>query len=229
MLNHPRLRAFVIIPLLINVLVFGALLTVSVNLVASTMDHWMSAIPDWLSFLRWIVWPIIIVALALVSGYAFTAVALLIASPFNGLLAEKVEEITTGQPVQGAEGLAGAIALVPRAILRELQKFAYYLPLLLLVLIASFIPGINALSPLLWFLLGAWMMGVQYVDYPMDNHMHDFKDVKEACRNRRLSSLGFGGLVSLMAGIPVLNFFVVPAAVCGATLFWCEELRSEIR
>lgn len=226
MLNHRGLRAFVIIPLLINIVVFGSLITLSVNLVASTMDHWMSAIPDWLSFLRWIIWPIIIIALALVTGYAFTAVALLIASPFNGLLAEKAEEIITGKPVQGPEGLAGALALIPRALLRELQKFTYYLPLLVLALIASFIPGINAFSPLLWLLLGAWMMGVQYVDYPMDNHMLDFKDVKEACRGRRLSSLGFGGLVSLMASIPLLNFFVVPAAVCGATLFWCEELQS---
>jgi CysZ protein len=73
------------------------------------------------------------------------------------------------------------------------------------------------------------MMAVQYVDYPMDNHMTDFADLKEVLRERRLSSLGFGGLVALMSGIPVVNFFVVPAAVCGATLFWCEELADEHR
>ncbi len=92
------------------------------------------------------------------------------------------------------------------------------------VLLLSFIPGVNAVAPVLWFLLGAWMMSIQFVDYPMDNHQLGFADVKEAVRSRRLSSMGFGGLVALCAAIPVVNFFVVPAAVVGATLLWVEEL-----
>jgi CysZ protein len=115
---------------------------------------------------------------------------------------------------------------VPRAILREISKLLYYLPMALFVLIATFIPVLNAVSPLLWFLLGAWMMSLQFLDYPMDNHRLSFNDVKEAARERRLSSMGFGGLVALCTGIPVVNFFIVPAAVVGATLLWCEELRE---
>jgi CysZ protein len=38
--------------------------------------------------------------------------------------------------------------------------------------------------------------------------------------------MGFGGLVALCASIPIVNFFVVPAAVVGATLLWCEELNQ---
>jgi CysZ protein len=60
----------------------------------------------------------------------------------------------------------------------------------------------------------------------MDNHQRSFAQVKAAVRSRRLTSLGFGGLVALCTGIPLVNFFVVPAAVVGATLLWCEELRS---
>lgn len=227
LLKHPRLRAFVIVPLLINTVIFATLITLSINAVSSTLDGWMNAIPEWLSFLRWIIWPIIGIALALITGYLFSAVAIIIASPFNNLLAEKTEEIVTGREVQGPEGFAAAIASFPGAIMRELTKFAYYLPLLLLVVIATLIPGVNTLSPLLWFIFGAWMMSVQYVDYPMDNHQLGFGEVKQRCRSRRMTSLGFGGVVSLMAGIPILNFFVVPAAVCGATLYWCEELDSQ--
>ena len=115
---------------------------------------------------------------------------------------------------------------VPRGILRELYKLLYYLPMFAVVLILTFIPVLNAASPLLWFLLAAWMMSLQFVDYPMDNHQLSFADVKEAVRSRRLSSMGFGGVVALMASIPVLNFFVVPSAVVGATLFWCEQLQN---
>jgi CysZ protein len=70
------------------------------------------------------------------------------------------------------------------------------------------------------------MMSIQFVDNPMDNHQRSFADVKEAVRSRRLSSLGFGGLVALCTGIPLVNFFVVPAAVVGATLLWAEELAA---
>ena len=223
LLRHPRLRAFVVIPLLINIVVFATLITLSINAVGATMESWIGAIPDWLS---WLIWPIVGITLALITGYLFTAVAILVASPFNGLLAEKVEEIITGQPVQGPETIAQTFMIFPRSLAREFSKLLYYLPRLIFVFIISWIPPVSSVAPIIWFLLGAWMMAVQYVDYPMDNHQLSFKDVKEVLREQRLSSLGFGGFVALVSGIPLLNFFVIPAAVCGATLFWCEELSG---
>ncbi|MEM1188778.1 MAG: sulfate transporter CysZ [Pseudomonadota bacterium] len=225
MLRHPRLRPFVIIPLTINVLIFGSLIGWGFSRLVDVVNSWMAWLPEWLSFLEWILWPIIGIAVALITGYAFTAMALLIASPFNALLAEKAEELITGRPVEGLEGIGAAVASVPRGIFRELAKLIYYLPMAGLVLILSFIPAVNAFAPILWFLLGAWMMSLQFVDYPMDNHQFSFRDVRLAVADRRLSSLGFGGLVAACASIPIVNFFVVPAAVVGATILYVEELR----
>jgi len=226
MLTHPSLRLFVIVPLLINIVIFGSLIGMGFSYLSDLMDSWMSYIPDWLGFITWIIWPLIVLTVSLISGYLFTSVALVIASPFNALLAEKAEELVTGKPVDALEGLGAALLALPRGIVREISKLIYYVPMAALVLILSFIPGLNAVAPVLWFLLGAWMMSIQFVDYPMDNHQLSFADVKEAVRRRRLSSMGFGGLVALCAGIPVVNFFVVPAAVVGATLLWCEELSQ---
>jgi len=225
MLSHPRLRPFVIVPLIVNVVIFGSLISLGLGWLVDRVDSAIAWLPDWLAFLEWILWPLIGIAVALVTGYAFTAVALLIASPFNALLAEKAEELITGRPVAGLEGLGAAIASVPRGIFRELAKIIYYIPMALFVLILSFIPALNAIAPLLWFLLGAWMMSLQFVDYPMDNHQRSFRDVRIAVAERRLSSLGFGGLVAACASIPIVNFFVVPAAVVGATILYVEELR----
>ena len=224
MLTHPSLRLFVLVPLLVNILIFGSLIGVGLSYLVDIVDRWLGWIPDWLGFIEWILWPLIGITLSLVTGYLFTAVALVIASPFNGLLAEKAEELVTGQEVHGPEGLGQALLMVPRGIIRELAKLIYYLPMAAFVLLLSFIPVLNAVAPFLWFLLGAWMMSIQFVDYPMDNHQLSFGDVKEAVRRRRLSSMGFGGAVAICAGIPVVNFFVVPAAVVGATLLWCKEL-----
>jgi CysZ protein len=224
MLGHPALRLFVVVPLVVNIVIFGSLIGFGLSYLTEFMDRAMASIPEWLAFIEWILWPLIWLTLSLVTGYLFTAMALIIASPFNGLLAEKAEELVTGQPVQGPEGLTQALLLVPRGIFRELSKLIYYLPMAAFVLLLSFIPVINTVAPALWFLLGAWMMSIQFVDYPMDNHQLSFADVKEAVRSRRLSSMGFGGAVALCASIPLVNFFVVPAAVVGATLLWCKEL-----
>ena len=226
MLTHPRLRLFVLIPLAVNILIFGTLIGFGLSYLGDWTERWMGWIPDWLSFIEWILWPLIGIAVSLITGYLFTAVALIIASPFNSLLAEKAEEIITGQPVDSLEGFGAAIMEIPRAIIREISKLLYYLPMAAFVLLMTIIPGINIASPVLWFLLGAWMMSIQFVDYPVDNHRMDFGEVKEACRSRRLSSMGFGGAVALCTGIPIVNFFVVPAAVVGATLLWCEELSQ---
>ena len=225
MLTHPALRLFVLIPLVVNILIFGSLIGFGINYIDNLMDKWLAGIPDWLDFITWIIWPLIGITLSLVTGYLFTAVALIIASPFNALLAEKAEELITGKPVDSLEGFGAALLALPRGILREISKLLYYLPMAVFVLLVSFIPGINLVAPVLWLLLGAWMMSIQFVDYPMDNHQLSFADVKEAVRSRRLSSMGFGGLVALCTGIPIVNFFVVPAAVVGATLLWCEELN----
>jgi CysZ protein len=226
MLGHPSLRLFVLIPLVVNILIFGTLISLGFSYLAELMDSLLASIPDWLNFIQWILWPLIGLTVSLITGYLFTSVALIIASPFNALLAEKAEELVTGQAVDSLEGLGAALLAVPRGIMRELAKLIYYVPMAVFVLILSFIPGLNTVAPVLWVLLGAWMMSIQFVDYPMDNHQLSFADVKEAVRSRRLSSMGFGGLVALCTGIPIVNFFIVPAAVVGATLLWCEELRQ---
>ncbi len=223
LLNHSRLRPFVLVPLILNIVIFGSLLGVGFTVINDIMDRLLANIPQWLAFIEWILWPLIVVTAGLITGYLFTTVALIIASPFNALLAEKAEELVTGRPVESLEGMGAALLAIPRGVLRELRKLLYYIPMAIVALLLSFIPGVGAVA---WLLLGAWMMSIQFVDYPMDNHQRSFADVKEAVRSHRLSSLGFGGLVALCTGIPVVNFFVVPAAVVGATLLWCEELNQ---
>jgi CysZ protein len=205
MLSHPRLRPFVIVPLAVNVLIFGSLIGWGFSHLVAWIEGWMAWIPGWLEFIEWIIWPLIGLAVALVTGYLFTAVALLIASPFNNLLSEKAEELITGREVAGLEGLGAALMSVPRGIFREIAKLVYYIPMALFVLILSFIPAANAAAPFLWFLLGAWMMSLQFVDYPMDNHQQSFKG--GARRHRRAAPVQprLGGVVAVCAGIPIVT------------------------
>jgi len=226
MIFQPGLRRFVIVPLAANVVLFSLMGWALYEVTADFYDATMLTVPEWLQFLSWIITPLLWIIGGLLSGYASTLAVLMLTSPFHSLLAEKVEEWVTGESLPALDGLGATVLQVPRAFFREIRKLLYYLPMALAALIITIIPGVNALAPLAWFLLGAWMMSLQFIDYPMDNHHLPFREVPEACAARRLSTIGFGGTIAVLSGIPFLNLIVIPAAVIGATLLWCEELRA---
>ncbi|MEE8057747.1 MAG: sulfate transporter CysZ [Pseudomonadales bacterium] len=230
LITQPGLRWFVLVPLLINTVIFAALITLSLVQFSEWIDQLMGWLPDWewLDFIRWILWPLIVGLLLVVVMVSFSIIANLIASPFNGLLAEKVEELLTGKEIKAKETLWQALKDAPRAIGKEIGKLFYYLPRALLVTVLSLIFSVvfPPVATLLWFLLGAWMMSLQYCDFPMDNHKHSLAEVKKAINNNRITSLGFGSAVMFGTMIPIVNFIIMPAAVCGATVYWVEELKG---
>lgn len=188
------------------------------------VEYSTNVVGDW-EFLTWFVAPLIWLLGTLLSGYISVFIVLFLTSPFHGLLAERVEEHVTGERIINESNALQTALAIPRGFVREIQKILHYIPMALLVLIISFIPAVNIVAPLLWVLLGAWMMSLQFVDYPMDNHGLPFSEVRNACSARRSTSITFGAVVAFVSGLPVLNLILIPAAVAGATLLWCEELR----
>jgi CysZ protein len=154
--------------------------------------------------------------------YSFSVVANIIAAPFNGILSEKVEQRLRGVTITDS-GWKEILALIPRTVAREIAKLLYYLPRLLFLLILTFIPVLGMVAPILLLLFGCWMMAIQYCDYPMDNNKVSFRAMKDSLKQCRLTSVGFGGLISFGMMIPLLNLLIMPAGVVGATIFWVEE------
>lgn len=228
MLPQPGIRHFVLVPLLVNVLLFIGAIWLLVEQFSVWVDYWLGFLPGWADFLYWLFWPLFALLVLVGVYYAFSIVANLIAAPFNGFLAEKVEQQLRGAPVTD-EGWGELLAMIPRALQRELHKLVYYLPRFLLILVITFIPGVNLVAPVLWFLFGAWMMSIQYCDYPMDNNKVSFRQMKQLMKARRVTSIGFGSLVQLGMLVPVVNLILMPAAVIGATIFWVEEYAAEAR
>jgi CysZ protein len=67
------------------------------------------------------------------------------------------------------------------------------------------------------------MMVVQYIDYPMDNNGVSFRSMQRSLKQQRLLHLGFGGGVSILLMVPIVNFFAMPIAVAGATALYVAE------
>ncbi|MET0067982.1 MAG: sulfate transporter CysZ [Candidatus Thiodiazotropha sp.] len=226
LLSKPGIRPFVLIPLIVNVLVFSLLIWLGVSQFESWMNRMLPDPESWFHWLRWILWPIFAIALLLVVFYTFTVIANLIAAPFNGLLAEKVEAYLGGAVVHQPGGVKQLMKDLLPALLSELRKLSYFLiraiPLLLLFLI----PVVQIAAPFLWLLFNAWYLTLEYGDYPMANHNLGFKEQHQRLKRVRLDALSFGGTLTLMMMIPILNFVAMPAAVAGATIFWRERLSQ---
>ena len=223
----PGLRRFVLIPLLINVLVFSAVIWYGVDRFESFILWMGTKVPAWLQWLEWVLWPLFILALLILVFYGFTLVANLIASPFNSLLAEKVELHLTGRPLSEGGGWKKALVELVPTLVDELRKMIFALLWAIPFLILFLIPGINVAAPVLWFLYTAWMLTLEYNDYPMGNHGLKFREMRARLRRRRVLSLGFGAATAGLTMIPVVNFIAMPSAVAGATAMWVGELRRE--
>lgn len=228
LMTHPRLRWFVLGPLLINLLLFIGLSWLAVTQFGQLLDSLMARIPEALRFLAWIFWILFAAFLLLVYGYSFAIIGNLLASPFYGPLAERAEEVLSGRVNDTSMTTQQLLALAGRAMQRELIKMGYFLPrivgVLLLTLVLSLIPVVNLIGPAIAFLWGAWSLALQHLDYPADNHQMDFRNLRETMAKRRLVSLSFGGSVLIATTIPLFNLFAMPASVIGASSFWLERI-----
>ena len=219
----PGLRLFVLLPLLINLVLFTGLIYFAGHQFGSWVDSLVPSLPDWLSFLSYVLWPLFVVLVILMVFFTFTLLANIIAAPFNGFLAEKVEVVVRGTDGFPAFSWGELAAMVPRTLSREMRKLAYFLPRALALFVLSFIPVVNVVAAPLWLIFGIWMMAIQYIDYPADNHKMSWQDMLAWLRAKRWQSMSFGGIVYLALLVPLVNILMMPAAVAGATLFWVRE------
>lgn len=220
---HPKFRMFLLVPIAINIILFGALITLAVSMFSGWLEVLMSWLPSWLSFLEWLFWLIYFLALMMAMFYSFVTGANLIGAPFYGYLAEKVEEHLDGKIEQEDFDWKALVKLIPRTVGREIQKILYFLPRVIGLVILGFIPGLNALAALLWIIFSAWMMTVQCIDYPADNNGLSFREMRKYLSKHRFAAFGFGWLASILVLFPIVNLVILPAAVCGAVVFWVEQ------
>jgi CysZ protein len=213
LLGNPGLRQYILIPILINLVLYSAGLLLGYYFVDELINQF---IPGWLQWLRWLLWPLFFISFFIIGFFTFTLLANLLASPFYGRLSAKTLAIITGQTIAIAE------QPVSNVMLAELNRAAYFAIRALPLLLLSVIPGINVLAPFLWAIFGAWGMVLEYMAYPLENKGLLFSEQKQLIKSIRTGALSFGGLAAAGLSIPLLNIIVAPAAVIGATIYLHE-------
>ncbi len=220
LLAEPGLRRFVVGPVLINVAVFAFALASFGQLFQQLIERYCAGWPDWA---LWIAWLVFGTLAAITLFFTFSLVANVLASPFNGLLAEAVERHLRhpGQPLEFR--WKSLFAEAGRALYAALRKLLYFVWRALPLVVLSFIPGLNLVAPLLWIVFGGWMLAIEYLDCPLGNHGQLFPVAVDRLRGERAMALGFGVSLSLLTMVPVLNVLAMPIGVAGATAMYCAH------
>ncbi|MEY3289371.1 MAG: sulfate transporter CysZ [Pseudomonadota bacterium] len=213
LLTSPQLRAFILIPVLINIVLYSAALLLGYYYISDLINQF---IPSWLQWLSWILWPLFFISFFIAGFFTFTVLANLLAAPFYGKLSAKTLVLITGQSSATIE------QPLIKVMMAEAKRAGYLLTRALPLVIVSFIPGINVIAPFLWALFGAWGMALEYLAYPLENSGVLFSEQKQLIKSIRLGALSFGGVAVMGLTIPVLNIIVAPAAVIGATIYFNE-------
>ena len=210
LLSSPHLRKFIIIPILINLVLYSMALALGYFYISALITQ---SIPSWLSWLEWLIWPLFFISFSVIGFFTFTLLANIIAAPFYSQLAAKTLMLISGQTQPIKELPIGQV------MLSELKRFGYLISRMLPLLILFIIPVINLIAPVIWTLFSAWGMGLEFMAYPLENQGLLFEQQKQQAKSKRWGILSFGGLTMLGLSIPLFNLIMGPVAVIAATIY----------
>ena len=227
---NPRLLIYVVIPFLINIIVFAAAVWFGLDFFEETVTAMLPQGDAWYwAVLYYFLWLVAIVATMVICFFLFAVVGNLIASPFNDLLSEKTELLVTGRLKDEPFRFGVFVKESLHLLFDELLKMAAFVAGMLILFILFLLP---AVGPVLYsFLSIVWtalFLVVEYTGFIFARHKLKFNDQRRFIRERKLASLGFGlGALCLLA-IPFLQFFTIPLGVVGAVHFWYDSLGKNV-
>lgn len=226
LIRKKGIKRFVLLPFLINTILFGMVIWFGIGQISLLSSWLMDWLPDWLSWLTYVFWVLFGFLSFIIVFYTFTLVANFISSPFNSYFSEKLETKLTGNnPPSIAH--KSTLTTIKTALSSECNKFGYLMIWILPLVLLSLVPVINTIMPFVWLVFGAWMLSLEYLDYPMGNHEITFYNQRQRLRNQRGLALGFGCVILLITSIPIVNFFAMPVAIAGATELWVKHLLDQ--
>ena len=230
-LKYPGLKSMALVPVLVTTVIFACLIALFIYLINllnlpndvawefwGPCGQWLSASWNYLSgffqgFLKWVVMqPLCLV----VCYYIFSMVGMVLASPFNDMLSERVEKSVN--PVTGTEVVPFSSKVMALSVydsfvivMKQLLASIPCLPLLLIPIVG--------MVPLLT--VTAWYTGVGFLDLAMARNGKRRKDHKHIFSENKLKILGLGFAMEFLFMIPFFNLLLRPIGVTAGTMLCC--------
>lgn len=234
-LGHASLVALSVVPVLLTV--FATIASVFAvyhwgHLVLwarpdpGAVSGFLSSLWAWLGVAAWWVGQL---GVWLVSAAIAVVVARVLSAPVMDVLAQKSLKMLNVEAPEGVQSF-GDLPLtrsVPLSLVRAAFRGLVFLTGLAVLTALSFLPGVATFTTPL---TAAWTMAWLFVDTSLYALQWvgdaDLPDVKRLVRARPWASVGFAFSSGLMLTIPLVGFFLTPAAVVGACVLVAQVQRE---
>lgn len=229
LVKNRGLKRFAVLPLLFNFILYLTALAVLVWLIGVweikpaewdfwwSFGSWLAALANWLrGGLKLLAGVVAVMA----AFFTFTGVGLVLASPLNDMLSEKVEAVWRGK----AKKLDLPWRFTVRAALLSVcdslgnlfkQLFWSILCLpFLLIPVLGFIP---------LFLAGSYFSGFGFLDSGMARNFLRPRHKRLLSRKRFWRIIGLGSSMQTLFFIPLVGLLLLPVGVAAGTLLYCDN------
>jgi CysZ protein len=243
LLKKPGLWRYLIIPILVN-LVLGALLYGSslywgwqgvealTTQLSQNLDQLIADLPDWLSFLEyiilfigWLLRTLLTIALLVLIGFVLLQFGSVIGSPWYGKLSEEVERLRLGEVTVIDVGIFKDIA---RALLFELKKLLLALAVGTILFLIGLVPGIGSvITTVGGITLTATLSCLDFFDSTLERRRLSFREKLKTIYQNLPASGSFSLFCLVLISVPFLNLLTIPLCVMAGTLFLCDRVFSE--
>jgi CysZ protein len=209
-----RLWKYVIIPALLNVLLFvGA--TVLVWQFTGFISAWIidmtnldTVSGDTGNVLEWIVSALVTIISFFIYFKLYRYTILFLSAPALALLAEKTQEILTGitHPFNGAQLVKDVIRGLGITLKNLIKELAFTIPLYLLALI----PLITPFATVAILLIESYFVGFSMIDYRNEFRRLSAKESNRIIKKHRGLAVGNGLAFNLLLLLPVIGVLLAP-------------------
>ncbi len=229
LLQQSGLKRYAVVPLIVNVILYGCVIGLGITMLA----HWQPHVGPWdfgwglgrllanainflFATLKWIAG---IPLLLLVCYATFTMVGMVVASPFNDLLSDRVErrlclssECATLPWGPAMKSMAVSLLDALVIVLKQGLFSLLVLPLLLVPII-GFVPLLIVTS---------YFTGLGFIDVAMARNHLRRRHKHLIIADRRWEILGLGLAMELLFFVPFVGLLVLPIGVTAGTILYCR-------
>ena len=219
--QHPRLRRYVVTPILVNLVVAVVLYATLVAAGLRAVDRLVPDATGGAEGLAALLQLLLILSLFFGIGYLLVRFGVVLGSPWYARLSEEVERIRTGTvPPATPFTLPGAARDLRRALSYEVRKLALVLVAGGALLVIQVIPGLGQLTgAAAGFTVGSLIACLDFFDGPLERARLSFGQKLGFIRRTAPASIGFGLTCAALLAVPVLNLLAIPVCMAAGTLF----------
>ncbi|PVX51964.1 uncharacterized protein involved in cysteine biosynthesis [Balneicella halophila] len=216
LLFHKKIRLFLFIPIVINILLIVGGYSLITNFTdglsekifqltgAENLTFWGSAYFDELIYgIFYFTFNVLfILSLILYGGFLI----IIIMSPFFSIISERIESLETG--VDYPFSIKKALQDIWRGIKITVRNAVVQLLLSVVIFIIGFIPILGAFAPILLFVTSSFFYGASFMDFGMERHYPTIRESISFIRQHRVATFGVGALFALSLFLPLCNLFL---------------------